>query len=256
MLSSHEELPRPKNYRLNRFHLFGRDIVLAGMARPDSNTFVDKAMRYVVETEGRTVLIGLKGEINFAEQTEPHGLQYIYIPITDYVPAPVEAFDAFYDAVKANILAGKQVAVHCGAGDGRTGSAFASLKMRELMEKRAALDLRYLDQLGDTTTTVAVLGETVACTPLVKEAVERIRQERIAPDDSGKDAVESAEDILGLVRYEQHLKVQIKNELMSKQSTVQYRGAMQPTLTESTELANDDNDENKCNIAGSGVVRG
>ena len=59
----------------------------------------------------------------------------------------------------------------------------------------------------------------VPCTPLVKQAVEAVRQQRIASDASGSHSVETENDIDTLLAYEIHLRQKIKQELQAQASS-------------------------------------
>jgi len=211
-----KQVMRPFNYRTNDFHLQGKDIAIGGMAGPHSNKDVNAALRYLRDTEKRTVLIGLHDHFDFKEDAERNGLEYYHIPVPDFSSKPISpaTYDAIYAAVK------KAATIHCGAGDGRTGTALASIKLRELLEQAARVNPSILDENPANTTLVhaKMAFKNIPCTPLVKQAVEGIRTNRKAIDSSGSHSVETENDIQTLINYEKHLRQVIKQELKATQA--------------------------------------
>ena len=65
---------RPQNYRKHNFpFLFGKDIQIGGMARPDNNNNQDEAMKYLKQNESMSLLIGLK-EHSYEDLAKRNGL--------------------------------------------------------------------------------------------------------------------------------------------------------------------------------------
>jgi hypothetical protein len=157
------------------------------------------------------ILIGLKEE-SFSDVAENQGLEYVHIPIEDWG----------------------------GAGDGRTGSALASLKLRECLIKAVHDDPSILEIEPSNTTTVYSFyyKRDIECTPLVKEAIELLREERFSGyvSQSGHHAVESPTDVLSLVSYEQYLRDAMKHTLSAEQgvSTTEAFKAYKTEYTTST----------------------
>lgn len=211
------------NFRVNKFHLFGQDLTIAGMAGPHNNPNVDTALAYLRNVEKRSVLIGLHENKNFTSQSLNNGIEYYHVPISDGTtelnskPIDVEIYDNVYNIIKQATKDGKKIAIHCGAGDGRTGTALAALKLRELLETAAAIDPTILDQRPENTTTVysEYLCMDFPSTPLVKNAIEIIRTQREEKNENGAASVETENDINSLIQYEKHLRVVIKQELMA-----------------------------------------
>ena len=209
----------PVNYRTHAFHLCGVDLNIGAMAAPDKrNPDVDGALTYLVEHEHMNVLIGLKEE-SFATEAEAKGLEYIHLPIVDFSVPPPAKYDAIYATIKTAIAEGKNITIHCGAGNGRSGVALASLKLRELIEKAVETDPLILDENPPLSASVSVSMEggvvqIEPCTPFVKIAIEQLRTNRSAPNNTqnGSHSVETGKDIQALLAYERHIKRGLKQE--------------------------------------------
>ena len=212
---------KPDNYRVNRFYLMNRHLSIAGMARPDyfsGGTAIGEKLNYLNHTEKRMVLIGLF-HASFAAQAVVSGLEYIHIPVADFQPVPPETYDQLYAAIKKATQEGKTVTVHCGAGDGRTGTALSALKLRELLEKQALNDINSLDEspAHSAFARVSYHGvKNVPCTPLVKEAIDLVRTDRLSLDKNGEHSVETETDVKTLLTYEKHLRAMIKKEFLER----------------------------------------
>ena len=207
----------PVNYRTHEFHLCGVDLNIGGMAAPDGrNPDVDGALTYLVENEQMNVLIGLKEE-SFAEEARAKGLEYHHLPIPDYSEPSPAKYNAIYAVVKKATEEGKRVTIHCGAGNGRSGAALSSLKMRELIEKAAKTDLLVLDETPALSVSVYVSMDKreIPCTPFVKMAIEQLRVHRLAPDnaENGSHSVETNIDVQALIAYERFIKRELKQSL-------------------------------------------
>lgn len=206
----------PFNYRQHQLHLFGKDLMVAAMARPDYSgqkshaTFV--SLSHLTNQKEKTAIIGFYKE-SFAEDAEKNGFEYYHMHLQDYAETPVESYDKVYETIKKLDQEGKKIVLHCGAGDGRSGTVLAALKLRELMIDKPDL----LKNTADRTETVTVSRPVeleVPCTPLVKMAVELIREQRfdhngkplLSYSGNGVDSVETMRDIRNLENYENHLR--------------------------------------------------
>ncbi len=217
---------RPQNFRTHSFHLFGKDITIGGMAGLHNNHRKKAALRYLKRTEKRVVLIGMHEEFNFTATANRHRLEYHHFPVDDFMstPVPPAVYDAIYSVVKKATAEGKQLTISCGAGNGRTGTALACLKLRELLEKAARENPLILIESPSNSTRVTIpfggdaglSSDTAPCTPFVKAAVERVRNQRSAPDNSGLNSVETPNDIATLIVYEAHLRREILAEFKAE----------------------------------------
>ena len=229
---------RPTNFRTHHFNLFDKDLSIGGMAGPHHNTDRSGVLTYLKYSEKRDVLIGLH-ETDFSKDAYENGLEYHFIPIPDATETPVstDIYDAIYSVVKNATKEGKRVTIHCGAGDGRTGTALACLKLRELLEKAAKEDASILDGTPGKTVTIyatRVHDHDVPCTPFVKAAIEELRLQRTAIDESGIHSVETENEIQTLVGYEKHLRLLIKNELEAQKDMMHERTKPPPQVIKSS----------------------
>jgi protein-tyrosine phosphatase len=69
---------------------------------------------------------------NLRQFYESNGLEVIHLPIPDFAVPTREALTAVVEAAQARASAGKNVAVHCNAGYGRTGMFLACMARRVL----------------------------------------------------------------------------------------------------------------------------
>lgn len=213
----------PVNYREHKLHLFGQEFFVAGMAAPDErNDDPEAAMEYLAQRSNHNgILIGLKEE-NFSDLAERHHLSYYHLPIDDFKKASPEIYDKLYQCIKQARSEGKFVTIHCGAGNGRTGTAIASLKLRAIIEREAKKNPDILDEPAQNTTLVkpSMLVEELPCSLFVKEAIESTRTEcqtiERRPTENGSRSVETANDIQALFEYENFVKLQLKAELSQK----------------------------------------
>lgn len=129
-------------------------------------------------------------------------------------------YDAIYLAAKKAQDKGKKIAIHCGAGDGRTGTALASLKLREILDDEYSKNNINFDNPPNMTEQIHTefgglkdgAGCNVNVTPFVKKAIEKIR----SFDKPGHHSVESPNDVATLIMYERHLLNQLSLKHQNK----------------------------------------
>lgn len=211
-----------ENYRELPLKLNGQDIRVGGFKRPDGlDVFTSLKNTHNVEA-----VISLTGDYN-AWVTEAGMSPASYtrgpkVEVYDWFNTPYApdhrinptVYDCIYEAVTAAQKAHKKIAIHCGAGDGRTGTALASLKLRELLEQAQQINPTEFNQQAKADQkihmhygVVGQAGGNVQVTPLVKKAIEEVRRLSAHPN-----SVESRNDVESLMLYEQHLRNQLTLE--------------------------------------------
>lgn len=106
------------------------DHELAGCAHPDSYGACDEALEELKE-------LGIGAVVSLDEVGIPLylmadlDLHHLHLPIPDFGVPTMEQADEFVDFVRHEKAAGRQVAVHCGAGYGRTGTMLACYLVAE-----------------------------------------------------------------------------------------------------------------------------
>lgn len=209
-------MPKPTRFRAIQYNIAGRHIEIAGLARPglQNKQSVNEVVTYLnkhrfntlISLEHETKHKGLKKEISKTPE-----MDYIEkYTVEDFHPPSIDNLENIYKIVRQNALQGKQTAVHCAAGLGRTGSVLAAFKLKERM--LAMSDSELNDSLNAPNVKVK-LGQYAqgyerknpdarSCSVLVKEAIETIRSQG---GSYQIDYVENEDQVDRLCEYQKYL---------------------------------------------------
>lgn len=212
---------RPLNYRENKFTFLNQQITVAGMAGPHNNINPKGAMQYLKNTAKRSVLIGLH-EDDFSDLFNGSGIEYHHLPIDDFSFEPISPikYDEIFNIIQNSNTQNKLVTIHCGSGNGRTGTALAALKLREIIidniKKNPGILLNIKPAINKSIS-VCMKNKPIKCTERVKAAIEEIRSNKInCHAENGTDSVETRNDVNSLILYERWVILKCKQGLELK----------------------------------------
>ncbi len=118
---------------------------LAGMAQPGQIDPLADDLQFLVD-EGIGALVSLTLSPLDTDQVAVAGLRYLHLPVEDFSAPGIEQVDAFVGFAQTMIsVEDRAVAIHCGAGCGRTGTMLACYLVKTGLRAEAALaDVREL----------------------------------------------------------------------------------------------------------------
>jgi atypical dual specificity phosphatase len=85
----------------------------------------DEKLLRELANNGVTVLINLHERSHVEETFRRHGLSQVHLPVPDFTPPTPAQLAQGVSAIETARASGHKVAVHCGAGLGRTGTLLA-----------------------------------------------------------------------------------------------------------------------------------
>lgn len=98
---------------------------LAGMAHPGTGKVAHGSYDYLAAHEV-TLMISLTESAPKAEGLEERGISQVHLPVIDFTAPSLDQLDHFVTATSSELTQGGRVVVHCGAGQGRTGTFLAA----------------------------------------------------------------------------------------------------------------------------------
>ncbi|MDF1759163.1 MAG: dual specificity protein phosphatase family protein [Coxiellaceae bacterium] len=232
----------PRNYRELEISLYlpsGRKTqTIAGMGQPlkqtsssgDSNEtkaytsdeddcefeecpeYVEQTMHWL-KSHGTTTILNLHETRDDRAAAEAEGLKYIDMPLKDFESVSSKHLDQIYSRVTEAMSNNEPVVIHCGAGNGRTAVALASLKIHELLQQQFIAGKPFKKVTAQTR---AALTETVTfttsepdarCSPITKAAIGLIRAAGYEGTNHGASSIEKPGDVGDLNNHEKILNI-------------------------------------------------
>jgi atypical dual specificity phosphatase len=89
----------------------------------------DRALLDLAE-RGVVLLVNLHERPHSGARLRRHGLTELHLPVADFTPPTLEQLERGVAALEQAHASGQKVAVHCGAGLGRTGTLLACYLVR------------------------------------------------------------------------------------------------------------------------------
>jgi atypical dual specificity phosphatase len=111
---------------------------LAGMPRPGALRPIDEDVAFLAAS-GIALLVSLTETPTDRTALAAHGIELLHIPVLDFTAPTQDQLREYAVTVRSWLADGQAVAVHCGAGKGRTGTFLAAYFVTEGMTADAAI---------------------------------------------------------------------------------------------------------------------
>jgi atypical dual specificity phosphatase len=98
----------------------------------------DQALQELAD-RGVGLLVNLHVQPHAPERIARYGMTELHLPVADFTPPTAEQLERGVNAMESAIDNGTRVAVHCGAGLGRTGTLLACYLVRRGLSPEAAI---------------------------------------------------------------------------------------------------------------------
>lgn len=196
-----EKAYEPINYREISFN-FGLETntKVVGLAKPTYRSQDPTAIFKSLRDKNISIVFGLDASENFPSLAKRQGIVYLDVSIEDFTAPDVELYDAIYQTIIEEAKIGKNVAIHCHGGIGRTGTVLVALKLKEQSQMDSFYDVN-----SEKTYQIELPYKqgAVEVTKNVYDAIREIRQ-----NENSHDSVEAKVQVESLCDYEQLLRTQ------------------------------------------------
>lgn len=170
---------------------------MAALARPALNDSPTDVMQYLI-SQDVVLVFALDTSKKLVELAKKHELNYIDASIPDFTAPDLMFYERAFESLIEVTPHQKKIAVHCRAGNGRTGTVLAALKLKEL-----SMHENFYSGSPNKKASISLLFEPkpIACTQSVFDAIWEIRN---VP--GSEYAVEDKLQVESLCQYESFFK--------------------------------------------------
>lgn len=216
-------IQKPEAYREIEFCIDGKKIKIAGLSHPvrySREMGVELVCKFLVDRK-YTALLSLDekdkpphdeedyaryfNQLEIAWKAASPTSSHLYMKYQDDSDATIEMFIQFIENIKLLSTTHDKIAVHCGAGNGRTGTMLTALAIYLDLNEKYTLDSNFIYDLQkkDKRVSGSMLtekGDYVPCTDILFNAIKKVRSVV-----GGGESVEDKAQIVCLQKFEQYL---------------------------------------------------